>query len=128
MFVEVVRQSLLGLSGRAISCGDQRGVVRPASILLVLLAPLSGGAFVWICALGLAFVPASAEDCPDRLLARGMVGGNVEQITGGTGLQAAKLMDQGLVGCPGEECAKDICIDDIREGVASFGEPTDVIP
>ena len=77
-FVEVVRQSLLGLPGRAISHGDQRGVVRPAPILFVLLAPLSGGAFVWIRALGLAFVPASAEDRSDRLLARGVVGGNVE--------------------------------------------------
>ena len=37
-------------------------------------------------------------------------------------------MDQGLVGCPGEECADDIHVDDIREGVASLEEPTDVIP
>ena len=84
-FVEVVKQSLLGLPGRAISHGDQRDVVRPAPILLVLLAPLSGGAFVWIHALGLAFVSASAKDRSDRLLARGMVGGDVEQIAGGAG-------------------------------------------
>ena len=37
-------------------------------------------------------------------------------------------MDQGLVGRPREECSDDICIDDIREGVASLGEPADVIP
>jgi len=42
-FVEVVRQSLLGLPGCAISRGDQCGAVRPAPILLVLLAPLSEG-------------------------------------------------------------------------------------
>ena len=84
-FIEVVRQSLLGLPGCAISRGDQCGVVRPAPILLVLLAPLSGGAFVRIHALRLAFVLASAEDCPDRLLARGVVGGDVEQITGRAG-------------------------------------------
>jgi len=84
-FVEVVRQSLLGLPGCVISCGDQRGVVRPMPILPVLFAPLSGGAFVWIHALGLAFVTASAEDRSDRLLARGVVGGNVEQIAGGMG-------------------------------------------
>ena len=84
-FVEVVRQSLLGLPGCAISRGDQCGVVRPTSILLVLLAPLNGWAFVWIHALGLAFVPASAEDRSDRLLAKGVVGGNVEQIAGGAG-------------------------------------------
>ena len=37
-------------------------------------------------------------------------------------------MDQGLVGCPREECADDVCVDDVREGVASLEEPTDVIP
>ena len=37
-------------------------------------------------------------------------------------------MDQGLVGCPREECADDIYVDDIREGVASLGEPADVVP
>ena len=52
-FVEVVRQSLLGLPGCAISRGDQRGVVRPALILLVLLAPLSGGASSGSARLGL---------------------------------------------------------------------------
>ena len=83
-FVEVVTQALLGLLAYVVSCGDQRGVVRSASILLVLLAPLCGGALVWVRALGLAFVLASAEDRSDRLLARGMVAGNVEQITGGT--------------------------------------------
>ena len=47
---------------------------------------------------------------------------------GGTGLQATKLVDQGLAVRPGEECADDICVDDIREGVASLGEHADVIP
>ena len=77
-FVEVVRQSLLGLPGCAISCGNQHGVVRLAPILPVLFAPLSGGAFVWIRMLGLAFVPAFTKDCSDCLLARGVVGGDVE--------------------------------------------------
>ena len=79
-------------------------------------------------ALGLAFVSASVEDHSDRLLARGVVSGDVEQVAGGMGFQAAKLVDQGLVGCPGKECADDIHIDDIRERVASLGEPIDVIP
>ena len=84
-FVEVVRQSLLGLPGHAISRGDQHDVVCPTPILLVLLAPLSGGAFVWIHALGLALVLASIEDRSNCLLAEGVVGGNVEQIAGGAG-------------------------------------------
>jgi len=37
-------------------------------------------------------------------------------------------MDQGLTGCPREECADDVHVNDIREGVASLGEPMDVIP
>ena len=44
-------------------------------------------------ALGLASVLAFAEDRSDHLLARGMVSGDVEQVMGGTGLQAAKLVD-----------------------------------
>ena len=78
--------------------------------------------------LGFTFVPASVEDRSDRLLAEGMVSGDVEQVAGATGLQAVKLVDQGLVGRPGEKCTNDVRVDDIREGVASLGEPTDVIP
>ena len=81
-----------------------------------------------VCTIGLAFVPASIEDCSDHLLTRGTVSGDVEQVVSGTGLQAAKLVDQGLIGHPGEECADDVRVNDIQEGVASLGEPTDVIP
>ena len=37
-------------------------------------------------------------------------------------------MDQGLTGCPGEECSDGVHVDDIRKGVTLFWEPTDVIP
>ena len=70
----------------------------------------------------ITFVLASVEDRSDHLLAEGMVSGDVEQVAGGTGLQASKLVDQGLVGHPGEERTDDVRIDDIREGVASLGE------
>ena len=55
-------------------------------ILLVLLAPLCGGALVLVIALGLAPVSTTTEDCPDRVLTGGMVRGDVEQVMGGTGL------------------------------------------
>ena len=74
-------------------------------------------------ALGLAFVPAPIENRFDRFLVGGVVSGEVEQVVGGTGFQASKLVDQGLT----EECAYDIRVDDIRERVASLGEPADVI-
>ena len=57
-----------------------------------------------------------------------MVHGDVEQVVGGTGLHIAELVDQGLTCCPREECADDIRVDDIRDVVASLGEPMDVIP
>ena len=78
--------------------------------------------------LGLDFVPAFAEDSSDRVLARGVVSGAVKQVPGDTGLQVAKLVDQELAVRPEEERADDVCIDDLREGVASLGEPADVIP
>ena len=68
--------------------------------------------------LGLAHVLASVKDHSDCLLTGGMVRGNVEQVTGGTRLHIAKLMDQGLAGCPREERTDDVCINDIRKGVA----------
>ena len=55
-------------------------------ILLVLLAPLCGGAFTLVLTLGLAPIPTAAEYRPNRLLARGVVCGNVELIAGGPGL------------------------------------------
>ena len=73
-------------------------------------------------ALGLAFVLASIEDRFDCFLIRGVVSGDVEQVACSMGLRAAKLVDQGLIGHPGEECADDIHVDDIRERVASLEE------
>ena len=116
--VKVIGLALLGLLAHAISLGDQRRVGRSAPILLVLFAPLCGGALVLVLMLGLAFVLASTKDRSDRLLTRGVVRGDIEQVKGGLGLQATKLVDQGLAGCLGEECADDVHIDDTRKGVA----------
>ena len=126
--VEVVRQALLGLFAHATSYGDQRGVVQSAPVLFVLIAPLRGGALVLVLTLGLAFVLAFVEDRSDRLLAEGVVRGDVEQVVGGTRIQTAKIVDQGLTGCAREERADDVYVDDIRNGVASLCEPVDVIP
>ena len=70
--------------------------------------------------LGLALVLASTKDRSDHLLTGGVVRGDVEQVVGGPGLQAAELVDQGLTGCPREERTDDVCVNDIRKGVASF--------
>ena len=86
--VEVVGLALLGLLAHTIDRGDQSGVGHSALILLILFAPLCGGALVLVLVLGLALVPASIEYCSDRLLAGGMVHGDVEQVAGGTWLHS----------------------------------------
>ena len=84
--VEVVGLALLGLLAQTIDHGDQSRVGWSAPTLLVIFAPLCGGALVLVLALGLAFVLASVEDLSNRLLTGGMVSGDVEQVMGGTGL------------------------------------------
>ena len=84
--VEVVRLSLLGLLARVISHDDQREVGQSVPIVLVLFAPLRGGGLVLILTLGLIFVLASVEDRSDRLLTRGVVCGDIEQVASGTRL------------------------------------------
>ena len=71
-----------------------------------------------VLTLGLAPVPTTTKDHPDHLLTRGVVHRDVEQVVGGTGLHTAELVDQGLAGCPREESADDVRVDEIRNGVA----------
>ena len=91
--VKVVEQALLGLLAHVIGRGEQCVVGRLASILLVLFAPLCGGAHVLVLALGLALVLASTKDRSNHLLAGGVVHGDVKQVTHGLGFQTAKLVD-----------------------------------
>ena len=117
--VEVVGLALLGLLARMISHGDQSGVGQLAPIILVLFAPLCGGALILVLMLSLALVLASTKDRSNRLLTEGTVHGDVEQVTGGTGLQTTELVDQGVTGCAREH-ADDVYVNDIRKGVAPF--------
>ena len=43
-------------------------------------------------------------------------------------LLAPQLVDQHLAACSSEDSADHVGVDDVREGVALFGEMTDVIP
>ena len=117
-FVEVVGLALLGLLTRPINHGDQGWVGRSALILLALLPLLYRGDPSLVLALGLALAPTTAEDRLNCLLAGGVVRGDVKQVVGGMGLQTAKLVGQGLTGCPREECADGIRVNNIRKGVA----------
>jgi hypothetical protein len=57
-----------------------------------------------------------------------VVRGDVLELVGGVQLPAAKLVNEGLAGGPEEECADNVCIDDVREGIALLGEPTNIVP
>ena len=116
--IKVVGLALLGLLDHVVGRGNQSWVGRSVPILLVLLAHLCGGALALVLALGLASVPITAEGHLDRLLTGGVVRGDVKQAVGGVGLHTTELVDQGLTGCPREERADDVRIDDIRKGVA----------
>ena len=98
--VEVVGLAPLGLLAHAFGHGDQSRVGQSAPILLVLLAFLRGGALALVLVLGLAPVPTAAKDRLDRLLAGGVVRGDVGLVVGGTGLHEAELADQGLAVVP----------------------------
>ena len=67
------------------------------------------------------------EDGSDRLLAGGMVGGDVQELVHGARLLAPQFVDQGFAVRPAEERADDIGVDDAGKRVALFGEAPDVV-
>jgi hypothetical protein len=62
------------------------------------------------------------------LLARGMPGGNVEQLLHGLWLITAELMQQGLILCARPEFQDDVDVTHLGELVALPGECPNVIP
>jgi hypothetical protein len=68
------------------------------------------------------------ENGPDRLLARGMPGGDDEELIRGLWLVMAELMHQGSIVCARLERRDHISIVDLGELVALLGETPDVIP
>jgi hypothetical protein len=57
-----------------------------------------------------------------------VVRGDVQELVGGVQLPAAKFVNEGLAGGPGEERADNVCVDDVREGIALLGEPMNIVP
>lgn len=90
--LEVIVLARLGLFARSVDRSDQGWVGWALPILLVLLAPLHGGAFIPVFALSLALIPPIVEDRPDHLLARGVICSDVEQLAGGPGLDTSELV------------------------------------
>ena len=55
------------------------------------------------------------KNSPDRLLAGGMVGGDLQELIHSVRLLAPQFVDQGLAVRPAEERADDIGVDDAWE-------------
>ena len=95
--LEVVWGSLSGLLTPLVVGG---GLVQAlAPLLVLLLARTVGGTFADVLVL-LCLALEAVEDRSDRLLARGVAGGDVEELLGGLWALTSQLVNQGLVGGP----------------------------
>ena len=77
----MVRGTLGGLpTPLMVGSGHQRAL---APLLVLLLVGVVEGAFACVL-VPLCLVLGAVENCPDRLLARSMAGGDVEELLGGS--------------------------------------------
>jgi hypothetical protein len=56
-----------------------------------------------------------------------MAGGDVEELLGGPQTFLPQLVNQGLIGSPGQERADDIDISDVGQLITLLGETLDVV-
>jgi hypothetical protein len=56
-----------------------------------------------------------------------LVHGDVLVVASGAWLPTAKLVNEVLVGGPRDERDDNVCVDDVREGIALLGEPANVV-
>jgi hypothetical protein len=96
----------------------------PAFLLGAALSRRLGSISRW-AALGLLVL---SEDCLDRLLARGELGGDVHQLARPGGGLETQLAHQVAAGGAGEERADDIRVGDVGQLGALLRESSDVVP
>ena len=94
-------------------------------LLVLLLDGTVGGTFTDVHIL-LCLDFEVVEDRSDRLLARGVAGGDVEELLGGSRALMSQLVNQGLAGGPRQESSYDISVGDIGQLIALSGETPDV--
>ena len=123
--VEVVvsRRTLVLALGRRDLAGDGR-----SAVLLILPVLAARGRPIAVAPLLFRRSLVALEDGPDRLLTRGVVGGDVQELLGGSWALATQLVNQGLVCSPRQERPDDVGTGDVGDGVALFGEASDVLP
>jgi hypothetical protein len=56
-----------------------------------------------------------------------MAGGDIEELLGGPRTLSPQLVNQGLVGSPGQEHADDVGINDVGQLIALLGETANVV-
>ena len=93
---------------------------RALALLLVLL--LDGtvvGAFAGVL-ISFRLALEAVEDRSDRLLAQGMVGGDVKELLGGSWALTSQLVNQGLIGGPRQESSYNVGVGDVRQLIAQL--------
>ena len=80
----------------AVGSGHEQALM---PLLVLLLVGAVGGAFAGV-PVPLCLALGVIENHPDRLLAQGVAGGNVEELLGGSWALMSQLVNQGLVGGP----------------------------
>ena len=106
----MVRGTLSGLpTPLKVGSGHERAL---APLLVLLLTGMVGGAFAGILVL-LCLALETVEDRSDHLLARGVAGGDVEELLGGSWALMSQLVNQGLAGGPRHESSYDVGIGDV---------------
>jgi hypothetical protein len=95
-------------------------------LVLLLLSRAVGGTFTGILVL-LGLAAGAVEYRSDRFLARGVAGGDVVELLGGSWTFLPQFVNQGLVGGPGQESADNVGVGDVGQLVALLGEASDVV-
>ena len=106
----------------AVGSGHERAL---ALLLVLLFIGAVGGTFTGVL-VTLCLALGAVENHPGRLLARGMAGGDVEELLGGSWALTSQLVNQGLASGPRQESSYNVGVGDVRQLVAPPGEAPDV--
>ena len=99
------------------------------SVVLLVLSPVSArGGLVGVVSLRFCCGLVPHKDGSNRLLARGVVGGDVQELLGGSLALATQLVNQGLACSPRQERPDDVGTGDVGDGIALFAEASNVLP
>ena len=92
------------------SCGGHERALAP--LLVLLLTGTARGTFVGVL-FPLCLALEAVKDRSNHLLARGVAGGDVEELHGGLLTLTFQLVNQGLTGGPKQEGSYDVDVSDI---------------